>query len=436
MIGVPDDARRRAADARRAGQERRRKRVRQYSLGMRQRLGLAHALLGDPEVLILDEPANGLDPEGIRWMRGLLRDFADRGGTVLLSSHLLMEVEAVADQLLIIGNGRIVADGSREELLAGTGMLVRAHRRRRAGRRARRGRPQLPARRRRRLRRRRRGRGDRPRRARGPGRPHPPGPVGGRRPRDPLLRAHQGARMTVSFPRLTLVELRKMVDTRAGFWLQLAVAAAHARRAVLFCIFAETEDLIFRDAFALAILPGAILLPIIGILLVSSEWSQRTALITFTLVPKRMRVMSAKIAASLVLGAIVLVIALIVAVVAIVVVGGEWTMGLGRLRPDRAAVRDGDPHRRRVRRRLPELRARDRPVLRAAGGVGRAGLDPVPQRRRGLAGHHAHDRADDRAAADRRGVGRSSRPRSCCGWRCPWRSACTGSPRARSAPPS
>ena len=103
-----------------------RKRVRQYSLGMRQRLGLAHALLGDPEVLILDEPANGLDPEGMRWMRSLLRDFADRGGTVLLSSHLLAEVEAVADQLVIIGNGRIAACGSREELLAGTGTLVRA----------------------------------------------------------------------------------------------------------------------------------------------------------------------------------------------------------------------------------------------------------------------------------------------------------------------
>ena len=103
-----------------------RKRVRQYSLGMRQRLGLAHALLGDPEVLILDEPANGLDPEGIRWMRGLLRDFADRGGTVLLSSHLLFEVEAVADRLLIIGNGRIVADGAREELLSSAGVLVRA----------------------------------------------------------------------------------------------------------------------------------------------------------------------------------------------------------------------------------------------------------------------------------------------------------------------
>jgi ABC-2 type transport system ATP-binding protein len=103
-----------------------RKRVRQYSLGMRQRLGLAHALLGDPEVLILDEPANGLDPEGMRWMRGLLRDFADRGGTVFLSSHLLREVEVVADSLVIIGNGKIVAQGTREELLAGVGTLVRA----------------------------------------------------------------------------------------------------------------------------------------------------------------------------------------------------------------------------------------------------------------------------------------------------------------------
>jgi len=103
-----------------------RRRVRQYSLGMRQRLGLAHALLGDPEVLILDEPANGLDPEGMRWMRELLRDFADRGGTVLLSSHLLYEVEAVADELVIIGDGRIAVHGSRAELLAGAGTLVHA----------------------------------------------------------------------------------------------------------------------------------------------------------------------------------------------------------------------------------------------------------------------------------------------------------------------
>jgi ABC-2 type transport system ATP-binding protein len=103
-----------------------RRRVGKYSLGMRQRLGIAHALLGDPQVLVLDEPANGLDPEGIFWMRGLLRDFADRGGTVLLSSHLLREVEAVADHLVVIGGGRIVADGSKQELLASTGTRVRA----------------------------------------------------------------------------------------------------------------------------------------------------------------------------------------------------------------------------------------------------------------------------------------------------------------------
>jgi ABC-2 type transport system ATP-binding protein len=103
-----------------------RRRVGQYSLGMRQRLGLAHALLGDPEVLILDEPANGLDPEGMRWMRGLLRGFADRGGTVLLSSHLLAEVEAVADRMMIIGDGQIQAQGTRAELLTDSGTIVEA----------------------------------------------------------------------------------------------------------------------------------------------------------------------------------------------------------------------------------------------------------------------------------------------------------------------
>jgi ABC-2 type transport system ATP-binding protein len=101
-----------------------RRRVGKYSLGMRQRLGLAHALLGDPELLILDEPANGLDPEGMRWMRTLLRDFADRGGTVLLSSHLLAEVEAVADRMVIIGGGRIRAQGTGAELLTEAGTVV------------------------------------------------------------------------------------------------------------------------------------------------------------------------------------------------------------------------------------------------------------------------------------------------------------------------
>jgi ABC-2 type transport system ATP-binding protein len=101
------------------------RRVRNYSLGMRQRLGIATALLGDPEVLILDEPANGLDPAGIRWMRDLLRGFADRGGTVLLSSHLLHEIEVIADDLVVIGQGRIVAQGTKAELLSSAGTLVR-----------------------------------------------------------------------------------------------------------------------------------------------------------------------------------------------------------------------------------------------------------------------------------------------------------------------
>ena len=102
------------------------RRVRNYSLGMRQRLGIATALIGDPRVLILDEPANGLDPAGIRWMRDLLRGFADQGGTVLLSSHLLHEIEVIADDIVVIGQGRIVAQGSKAELLAAAGTLVRA----------------------------------------------------------------------------------------------------------------------------------------------------------------------------------------------------------------------------------------------------------------------------------------------------------------------
>jgi ABC-2 type transport system ATP-binding protein len=97
------------------------RRVRNYSLGMRQRLGIAHALLGEPSVLILDEPANGLDPAGIRWMRGLLKSYAERGGTVLLSSHLLNEVELIADEMILIGRGKIVAQGDKKTLLAERG---------------------------------------------------------------------------------------------------------------------------------------------------------------------------------------------------------------------------------------------------------------------------------------------------------------------------
>jgi ABC-2 type transport system ATP-binding protein len=92
------------------------KRVGTYSLGMRQRLALASALLGDPGVLILDEPANGLDPEGIRWLRDLLRSLAAEGRAVLVSSHVLAEVEQTADEVVIINKGRFVASGSVESL--------------------------------------------------------------------------------------------------------------------------------------------------------------------------------------------------------------------------------------------------------------------------------------------------------------------------------
>src|SRR5262245_2015376 len=90
--------------------------VRTYSLGMRQRLGLATALLGDPELLILDEPANGLDPAGVRWLRTFLQTFAAQGRTVLVSSHLLAEVAQTVDHVLIIDQGRLLARGRLDEL--------------------------------------------------------------------------------------------------------------------------------------------------------------------------------------------------------------------------------------------------------------------------------------------------------------------------------
>jgi ABC-2 type transport system ATP-binding protein len=95
-----------------------RRRVGSYSLGMRQRLGLASALLGDPELLILDEPANGLDPEGVRWLRDFLRSFAAEGKTVLVSSHVLAEVAQTVDQIVIINKGRLVTFAPLAQLTA------------------------------------------------------------------------------------------------------------------------------------------------------------------------------------------------------------------------------------------------------------------------------------------------------------------------------
>jgi ABC-2 type transport system ATP-binding protein len=101
------------------------RRVKGYSLGMRQRLGLAAALLGDPELLVLDEPANGLDPEGVRWLRDFLRAFAAGGRTVFVSSHVLAEVAQTVDQVLIINGGRLVIESPLDELTARVGRSVR-----------------------------------------------------------------------------------------------------------------------------------------------------------------------------------------------------------------------------------------------------------------------------------------------------------------------
>jgi ABC-2 type transport system ATP-binding protein len=99
------------------------RRVRAYSLGMRQRLALAGALLGDPELLVLDEPANGLDPAGVHWLRRFLRRFGENGGTVLVSSHMLAEAAQTVDEVVIIDRGRLVATGRLDELTRGRGTL-------------------------------------------------------------------------------------------------------------------------------------------------------------------------------------------------------------------------------------------------------------------------------------------------------------------------
>ena len=238
------------------------RRVRNYSLGMRQRLGIATALIGDPEVLILDEPANGLDPAGIRWMRDLLRDYADRGGTVLLSSHLLHEIEVIADDIVVIGNGRIVAQGTKAELLQAAGTVVRAAGPRPtspgpcdAGRRRRHARPATapcaptptptlvgtgrPRGRRRphRAARRRRRRASRRCSSSSPPTPNEKEQQHDRhRPSTQAVEPHGPHRRPAGIPltRIIAVELRKMFDTRSGFWLMASIVitrrAGHRRR--------------------------------------------------------------------------------------------------------------------------------------------------------------------------------------------------------------
>jgi ABC-2 type transport system ATP-binding protein len=102
-----------------------RRRAGTYSLGMSQRLGIAGALLGDPQVLMLDEPVNGLDPDGVRWIRGLLRSLAADGRTVFVSSHLMSEMERTADRVVVLGKGRLVVDAPMERLVAASEVFVR-----------------------------------------------------------------------------------------------------------------------------------------------------------------------------------------------------------------------------------------------------------------------------------------------------------------------
>jgi ABC-2 type transport system permease protein len=132
----------------------------------------------------------------------------------------------------------------------------------------------------------------------------------------------------ISFPTLTAVELRKMFDTRAGFWLQAIVGLLTAGVVIVFVTLTHGETREMRDLFGLAVTPASILLPIVGILLVSSEWSQRTNLITFTLVPRRLRVMNAKLVAGVLVAIVVLILALAVSALVTAIVGGAWNLGV------------------------------------------------------------------------------------------------------------
>ena len=313
-----------------------RKRVRTYSLGMRQRLGIAHALLGEPEVLILDEPANGLDPEGIIWMRRLLRDFADRAGTVLLSSHLLREVEKIADQLVVIGEGRVVAQGRR---------------RRPAGRRRRpRGPLHVPAR---------------------------------RRSVAMTLWPFRAFAPAPSLPRLVAIELRKTVDTRAGFWLLAASALLAIVVVGLTLAFGHATDLMFGVFFARTVGTVGVLLPVVGILAITSEWSQRTAVTTFALVPRRERVIAAKLLAGLVVALASVAVCLAISLAATALVPGDRArrrqVRCRGLRPRKRGAVHGDVDGRGRRARIAgdALRAGDRPEL------------PHPDEHRGHRGRHS-----------------------------------------------
>ncbi|MCD6726281.1 MAG: ABC transporter permease subunit [Solirubrobacteraceae bacterium] len=149
----------------------------------------------------------------------------------------------------------------------------------------------------------------------------------------PTQVAERGADTRTGLGRLTLVELRKMTDTRAGFWLLLSTAVLTVGAAVMACLVFPGEERILLNFLVLAVQPASILMPIVGILLVSSEWSQRTAMITFTLVPDRSRVLVAKLLAGLVLATIAFLLCLLVALLATTIAGVDgdaaWSLPTG-----------------------------------------------------------------------------------------------------------
>ena len=295
------------------------RRVKGYSLGMRQRLAIAAALLGDPEVLILDEPANGLDPPGIRWMRDLIREQASRGRTVLISSHLLSEVAQTVDDLVVISHGACARSGPLDEVLGARGEAVTPGTRRRP--RA----PRLGAPRRRDR--------DRSRRRRWPaGARHAAGarrPAGGRprprpgraAPRLALARgrlpgAHRGGG---SVKRLLEAELIKLRTTRT-FVAMAAVAVGTSLLITLLVSLLEepTEETVLVDVFASD--TSGLFITLLAIIGITGEWRHRTITSSLLAAPHRTRFLAAKTLAFAVAGiALSLMIAVVVSIVGLTI---------------------------------------------------------------------------------------------------------------------
>ena len=313
------------------------RRVKGYSLGMRQRLGLATALLGDPEVLVLDEPANGLDPAGIRWLRDLLRSLAAEGRTVLVSSHVLSEVAQTVDRVVIIHRGRLIQQAAIADVLAGAQGATRVrhpgraavaraadgagrHRLRQRGRRA--ARERAP-----RARRRAHGRErDRPARAR-------------RRARD----ARGGLPRTDGWgdDRMTAVvrsELLKIRTTR-GWWAYLVVLVAlvgiGAAAEVGSRSLDERSGLDFQYALVDLIGISSLLAIILGITIVTTEFRHGTITPTLLATPGRERVLAGKAIAGVLIAilfaAMAIIVVLVVASIYTSIDGGQLELADGEV---------------------------------------------------------------------------------------------------------